>query len=257
MVSTLVQILVFFLAASILLHSAGLIFNVQRFKVAGHYSLLAILVLLVSTFSFFWVDIGRPPIYGSFESMILASIAGVLLYFFIAQGRTKKEVLGLICSLLAFFMLAFALHSDKTPAILGPAFKSRWIWFHIGFSWLAFSAFVLAAVFAIVNLINKGAAKKHDELSFKLIIFGFMCHTVGLASGALWAYELYGKYWNWDPIETWYLIVWFIYAIYIHFRVTLGWTGIKMSIMAAISPLAVIIAFGGIIFLNGEHGPLF
>lgn len=254
---TLVLISVIVLTLSIILHSTGLIFDRQKLKTAGHYLLLSALILLIFTFALFWVETGRPPIYGTFESMLLASISGITLYFYVTKGRPKKEMTGLIFSLAVFFMLAFGFHSDKTPALLGPAFKSRWLWFHIGFSWLSFSAFVLASILAIMDLVKKDPGKKYDELSFKLIIFGFLCHSVGLASGALWANELFGKYWGWDPVETWYLIVWFLYAAYIHLRVTLGWSGKKISIMAAISPLAVIISYGGIIFLNGEHSPLF
>lgn len=257
MIVTLVLISVIVLTFSIILHSIGLIFGQQRLKTAGHYSLLATLLLLIATFTLFWINIGRPPIYGTFESMLLASIAGIFIYFYAVGGRAKKEMIGLIFSLAVFFMLAYGFHSDKTPALLGPAFKSRWLWFHIGFSWLSFSAFIIAAILAIVDLVKKDADRKFDELSFKLIIFGFLCHSVGLASGALWANDLYGKYWGWDPVETWYLIVWFIYAAYIHLRVTLGWNGKKISLLAAIAPLAVIISFGGIIFLNGVHSPLF
>lgn len=257
MIETLVLISVIVLTSSMILHSTGLIFDRQKLKTAGHYSLLAALLVLVSIFTLFWVDIGRPPINGTFESMLLASIAGLIIYFYAVKGREKKEVFGLIFSVAVFFMLAFAFHSDKTPALLGPAFKSKWLWFHIGFSWLSFSAYILASILAIIDLRIRTADKKFDEMSFKLIIFGFLCHSVALASGALWANELFGKYWGWDPVETWFLIVWFVYAAYIHLRVTLGWTGKKISIMAAISPLAVIISFGGIIFLNGVHSPLF
>lgn len=249
---------------SFLANVTGLIFNKEALKTTGKWLLMsgaATLFILIITK---WISMGRPPIYGTYESMILGSFAALIL-FILLKRNTQNLILEMAIAICAIFMLAYGSSSDKTPAVLGVAFRSNWLWFHIGFSWLAYSAFVLASLFALYNLIPGKRIESlikfmtaviADDTSFKLIIFGFIAHTVAIAAGALWANDLYGRYWGWDPIETWSLIVWLIYATYLHLRVTLGWKGFKISLMAAVSPIAVLIYYGGIVFLNGAHGPL-
>lgn len=243
---------------------AGNSFNVRSLKRAGGILLIASSVTLFIHIVVRWIVIGRPPIYGPYESMLLGSFAALIIYL-LFKNQLPENIFGIFVSLFAIFMLAFGSFSDKFPAVLGLAFRSNWLWFHIGFAWLAYASFIIAALFAIVNILpgnlsnevqQKIKMESADNISFRLIIFGFLAHTVEIASGALWANDLYGKYWGWDPIETWSLIVWLIYATYLHLRVTLGWKGKKISLIAALAPIAVLVAYGGILFLDGLHGPL-
>jgi cytochrome c-type biogenesis protein CcsB len=66
-----------------------------------------------------------------------------------------------------------------------------------------------------------------DYWSYRIIGIGFPLLTLGILSGAVWANEAWGSYWNWDPKETWALITWVIFAIYLHTRITKGWNGTK------------------------------
>jgi ABC-type transport system involved in cytochrome c biogenesis permease subunit len=82
--------------------------------------------------------------------------------------------------------------------------------------------------------------KRLDEVTYKVIVAGFPLLSIGIVLGAMWAYEAWGRYWGWDPKETWALITWFVYAIYLHTRITLGWTG-KPGAALAVSGFAVVI----------------
>ncbi|MBS2030203.1 MAG: cytochrome c biogenesis protein CcsA [Deltaproteobacteria bacterium] len=79
-----------------------------------------------------------------------------------------------------------------------------------------------------------------DDVTYKVIVAGFPLLSIGIVLGAMWAYEAWGRYWGWDPKETWALITWFVYAIYLHTRITLGWTG-KPGAALAVSGFAVVI----------------
>lgn len=96
--------------------------------------------------------------------------------------------------------------------------------------------------------------KKLDQLSFRSIGIGFPFLTIGILSGSVWANEAWGSYWNWDPKETWSLITWLIFAIYLHLRLTQNWNGFKSAILATIGFFSVWICFLGVNFLaKGLH----
>ena len=96
--------------------------------------------------------------------------------------------------------------------------------------------------------------RKLDQLSFRSIGIGFPFLTIGILSGSVWANEAWGSYWNWDPKETWSLITWLIFAIYLHLRLTQNWNGFKSAILATVGFFSVWICFLGVNFLaKGLH----
>ncbi len=94
-----------------------------------------------------------------------------------------------------------------------------------------------------------------DEITYKSIAIGFPVFTLGgLIFGAIWADQAWGKYWTWDPKETWSLITWFFYAFYLHSRLMRGWRGKKVAIVAVLGFLAVIFTYLGVnLLLSGLH----
>lgn len=93
-----------------------------------------------------------------------------------------------------------------------------------------------------------------DNLSYRILGIGFPLLTIGILSGAVWANETWGSYWNWDPKETWALITWFVFAIYLHTRIKKGWKGEKSAIIATIGFFVVWICFLGVnLFAKGLH----
>ncbi len=94
-----------------------------------------------------------------------------------------------------------------------------------------------------------------DEITYKSIAIGFPLFTIGgLIMGAIWANSAWGKYWTWDSKETWSLITWFVYALYIHARFVAGWRGKKVAILAVVGFVAVIFTYLGVnLVLSGLH----
>lgn len=94
-----------------------------------------------------------------------------------------------------------------------------------------------------------------DEITYKSIAIGFPLFTIGgLLMGAIWANSAWGKYWTWDPKETWSLITWFVYALYLHARFVAGWRGKRVAILAVIGFVAVIFTYLGVnLLLSGLH----
>ena len=94
-----------------------------------------------------------------------------------------------------------------------------------------------------------------DEITYKSIAIGFPIFTLGgLIFGAIWADQAWGKYWTWDPKETWSLITWFFYAFFLHSRLIRGWKGKKVAVVAALGFMAVIFTYLGVnLLLSGLH----
>lgn len=94
-----------------------------------------------------------------------------------------------------------------------------------------------------------------DELTYKAIAVGFPVFTLGgLIFGAIWADQAWGRYWSWDPKETWSLITWFVYAFYIHARLLRGWRGTKIAIVSLVGFISTIFTYLGVnLLLSGLH----
>ncbi|HIJ60640.1 MAG TPA: c-type cytochrome biogenesis protein CcsB [Nitrospirae bacterium] len=94
-----------------------------------------------------------------------------------------------------------------------------------------------------------------DELTYKSIAVGFPVFTLGgLIFGAVWADQAWGRYWSWDPKETWSLITWFVYAFYIHARLLRGWRGAKIAIVSIVGFVSTIFTYLGVnLLLSGLH----
>jgi len=97
-------------------------------------------------------------------------------------------------------------------------------------------------------------AKNLDNLSYRILGIGFPLLTIGILSGSVWANEAWGSYWSWDPKETWALLTWLVFAIYLHTRLTKGWEGRKPAIIASFGFIIVWICFIGVNLLGkGLH----
>ena len=128
-----------------------------------------------------------------------------------------------------------------------PALQSYWLSIHVTAMTLASGIFFVAAVLGIMYLVveryrkrvaaGKAAANplldripsgaQVDKLTYRAVVFGFPIWTFGVMAGAIWADEAWGRYWGWDPVETWAFITWVIYAAYLHARATAGWRGAR------------------------------
>ena len=99
---------------------------------------------------------------------------------------------------------------------------------------------------------NKKFLDTLDSLSYRTIGFGFCCLTLGILSGAVWANETWGNYWSWDPKETWALITWLTFAVYLHTRLIGGWNGLSSAWIACCGFFIIWICYLGVNLLG--HG---
>lgn len=107
---------------------------------------------------------------------------------------------------------------------------------------------------SIVNYSKLSLLQTVDIWSYRIIGLGFPFLTIGIISGAVWANEAWGSYWSWDPKETWALITWLVFAIYLHSRLLKGWQGKQAAILGSCGFFVIWICYLGVNFLGkGLH----
>ncbi len=222
-----------------------------------------------------WVEsyqmgIGRIPVTNLYESLVFFAWSVVLFHLFV-ERKFESLVFGAFVVPIAFATMLFAHFYGGGGAItpLNPALQSYWLHAHVITCFVGYAAFAVSAGIAVMYLLKANAeadkrttgvillfpaAKALDELVYRAIIWGFPFLTAGIITGAAWANYAWGTYWSWDPKETWSLIVWLVYAAFLHARITRGWHGRRAAILSIVGFLSTIMCYLGVnLFLAGLH----
>jgi ABC-type transport system involved in cytochrome c biogenesis permease subunit len=212
-----------------------------------------------------WIEsyrmgIGHAPLSNFYESLIFYAWC-IAFIVTVMKKRLDFPVITALASLIALFFMGYASLSssvEKTIQPLVPALQSNWLHIHVITCFLAYAAFAISFIAAALYLLkSRGASSpgdRLDEINYRSIIVGFPMLTAGILTGAVWAHYAWGTYWSWDPKETWSLITWIIYALYLHARLVKGWKGKRIAMVSIIGFLSVIFTYFGVNFiLSGLH----
>ena len=233
---------------------------------------------------------GHAPFSNLYESMVLF-IWAVNVGYLVIEYKHRLKVMGAFVmsfEFLAMLSASMLPYRFKSVEPLNPALQNKWHWmvdllapygyqkyaigwldFHVFTTFVGYAGFAisfgLSIMYLLKNRVEAGGAKNYlidmfpdskilDELSYRSIAWGFPFLATGIVSGAVWANYAWGSYWSWDPKETWSLITWFVYAAYLHARVTRGWRGTKAAYLSILGFLAVVFLYWGVSFiLPGLH----
>jgi cytochrome c-type biogenesis protein CcsB len=216
---------------------------------------------LIAALTLRGIAANRAP-WGNMYEFALASATAIILSFLIISLKKDIEWLGIFIIVPVILLLGVAvnvLYTESGPLV--PALKSTWLIIHVSTAIISYGAFSLNFGLSIIYLLkvkNKlkklPSAKKIDEFSYKVVLFAFPIWTFAVISGAIWAESAWGRYWGWDPKETWAFITWIIYAAYLHSRVTVGWKGTKSAWLSIAGYVAIVFNFFVInIWVTGLH----
>ena len=208
-------------------------------RIATALMLLAFILLFVGVIAR-GLSNGHVPWGNMYEFSITGALAFTGAYL-AALRKYDLRWLGLFISLAALLTLGTAitlLYRDSAPLV--PALKSTWLIIHVVAAIISGGVFLLSNVIAGAYLYldarERGVGRPAwatrlpalevlDQLSYRLVAFVFPLWTFAVIAGAIWAESAWGRYWGWDPKETWAFITWVAYAAYLHARVTVGWKG--------------------------------
>jgi len=201
---------------------------------------------------------GHAPFTNMYESLSFLAWASVLA-FVIVEAKFKVPKVGAYLMLIVIGIMALASSPlmPKEAAPLVPALQSYWLWLHVSVTLLGEAFFAVAFITSIMYLRAKDPEKreKMDSVSYRCVSIGFPLFTLGgLVFGMVWAEKAWGTYWSWDPKEVWSLITWFVFALYLHTRVVMGWKGKRSAFIAILGFLAALFTFFGVNYLlSGLH----
>ena len=201
--------------------------------------------------------------WGDMYEFVTALTCVTVLFFVALMMRYRAWHLGVFVMGAVVVALGLAQTVIYTPAgPLVPALQSYWLAIHVAAMTLLVGIFFVAAVLGVVYLFadrynrrvaagrspadhgimrRLPAAEELDRLTYRTVIFGFPIWTFGIIAGAIWADQAWGRYWGWDPVETWAFITWVIYACFLHARATAGWRGRRAAYIQ-------LIGFGALLF---------
>jgi cytochrome c-type biogenesis protein CcsB len=215
-------------------------------RAAAALSWLGVLahVIAVTTRGF---AVHRAP-WGDMYEFITALTCVAAIFFGYILVKYRAWALGVFVMGAIVLALGLAETLIYTPAgPLVPALQSYWLSIHVTAMTLSSGIFFVAAVLGIMYLVTgryrkrvaAGKAEPNplldripspaqlDKLTYRAVVFGFPIWTFGVMAGAIWADQAWGRYWGWDPVETWAFITWVVYAAYLHARATGGWRGAR------------------------------
>lgn len=246
--------------AALVVFGVSYVMSKPSVRKAGEGFLVAGWVVQTLLLLWRWQEGDRPPMANQYESLIVMSWGAMGMYFLLRK-QLALTGMGFWAAALSLLILASASLFDHSIQPLMPALQSNWLLYHVIVCMIGYGAFALAAVTAGVYLVcyrnadyREAKPSSLDQVTFRAITLGFLFLGGGIILGSVWANEAWGKYWGWDPKETWSLITWMYYAVAIHLRRARGWMGTRFAWLSLVGLAFVIFTYFGVNFLmEGLH----
>jgi len=257
-----------FYTAATALYAFGVIFVRDKMTTWALWASAAGLAFQVTSLGMRWARIGHGPYLGFYEVANALVLCVVVFFVIVAWRNPRLSAAGIAVLPVAVVLLGGAMLSSKAGVEVTAKLASYWLFIHVTFANLAFGAFAVSFGCAIAYVIRQRSksgkwAKRLGKLpaqevlenqTVRFVLVGFLFWAIMIATGAIWANEAWGSYWSWDPIETWSLIVWIIYAVYLHLRFTMRWHGERLAWYAIIAmPMALFALIGIPLAFNTPH----
>ena len=215
------------------------------------------------------VAAGRVPWANMYEFAITGSFLVAVAFLLLARRYDLRSLAVWVTGVLVL-TLGLAVTVLYVPAgPLVPALQSPWLVIHVAAATLAAALFTISMVASALFLVRDTADRRGatgrfvsrlpsadglDRIAYRVTAFGFPVWTFAVIAGAIWAEYAWGRYWGWDPKETWSLITWIVYAAYLHARTTVGWRGRRAAIISLVAYSTLLFNFFGVnIAFEGLH----
>ncbi len=244
------------LIAALVIQIIFLLMKSKKSDPVSHFLLFGAALLLFSNIVERSVKINFVAITNTFESLVFFSGA-IALVFFVYRVKSRERTLPFMMfggTITAVILLAVTSSPLANKAIMPPipALQSYWLVLHVSFAFIGEAFFAFSFVAAIYYLVNRDEEKrkKADRYIYTTIGIGYPIYTAGaLIFGAIWAEYAWGRYWSWDPKETWALITWFIYTGYLHTRFVKKWRGKITAVLSIVGFVFTIFTYFGVNYL--------
>jgi len=255
---TLMWVTLAFYFVSTLMFVVGVIFTKDTTTGQAFYVAAAGLVPQLAAVAVRWVRLGHGPYVGYYEVANALTLFTMVLFVAAALRNSRLASIGVAVMPVSVLLLGGAMLSDKADIPITASLASYWLVIHVIFANMAFAAFVASFGLSVAYVLRSKPGSvwvdrlkalpnqlRVEDLSVRFVLAGFLLWGMMIVSGAIWAEESWGRYWSWDPIETWSLIVWLIYAVFLHLRYTMRWKGDRLAWFSIVSmPIALFCLVG-------------
>lgn len=220
-------------ALSSILHIYGWVFGKERLMKWGRGLIGVFLLLVTATIAVRWRQQGHGPYITLYEVLLSNVWIATVLYLFFSRLWKGLSVVGVFAMPILLLTIGAVAMSPSQSSMLTPSYRSVWLILHVLFAKLTYGSILVATALSLTVVLRRYVnAERHayllrlpepgraDLLSYKLIATALFFCSVMIISGSIWANQLWGKYWGWDPVEIWSLVTWIVYGLYLHLRIT-------------------------------------
>lgn len=250
------------LAAATIVVFAGLIWRRQEWLDRGWLIAAAGVAVQAATIGVRWYTSGHFPYIEVYENVLVGAFAMVASYVVLTWRRRELRLIGAVILPAVLISLGYGYANITAPGPVTPPYQSLWLVVHVTFAWITYAAYSVVAGLAVALLVRQRAERRGveargvpswvppteriDDISLRVVAFGFLNNAIMIASGSIWAFRLWGSYWSWDPVETWSLLTWLAYGFYLHAHITLKWRGTRLAVLALFALFGVMMTFWGV-----------
>ncbi|WP_426417193.1 cytochrome c biogenesis protein CcsA [Aestuariirhabdus sp. LZHN29] len=208
-----------------------------------------------------WERLGHGPFNTMFE-ILSSNIWSLTLFFSIVYWRIAaiRPIAAFVLPVI-FMMMGWMMSVPDHDSILPASYLTPWLYVHVGFGKVFMGALLVSFALSLVVLLREGAFiapdfarlpgnASLDELSYRFILLALVFDSLMLVAGAIWAQDAWGRFWSWDPLETWAFVSWLLLAFTLHFRVTYRPQPMYSAMLAILVFAISFMTFFGIPFIN-------
>lgn len=240
----------------------GVLFTKDRYERISYWFAAAGLLLHTLLIAVRWAEVGHGPYMAPSE--VLSSDAWMVMvcYFIFLKVYPHIKLTSIIAFPASFLLLALAMFYNPAIRTLPATFRSIWLVIHIGLYKISLATLIIACAFSIFYLLKKRhnsgwllrlpTMETLDVYSYRFAGFGFIFWTIGMLAGSIWAHQAWGRFWGWDPTETWSLITCLMFGAYLHLRRFFLWNGSRAAWFFISCFVLSLVSLFGMATLNGS-----
>ncbi len=213
-----------------------------------------------------WIGSGHGPFVSRYELLSAYAWMSVLVWLVWSARDHRLRDFGLIVLPVSLLLVGVGLYTGPEVKMLPATFRGIWLVLHVSFYFVAFATGLTAFGASVLHLVPESrragtrvpARHELDSIAYQAAGLAFAFWGVGLLTGAIWAYYSWGRFWGWDPVETWSLITWLLYGLYLHLRRFYGWKDRRAALLLILCyGLALLSLFGTALFTSTLHSEYF
>ncbi|MDO8848071.1 MAG: cytochrome c biogenesis protein CcsA [Coriobacteriia bacterium] len=213
-----------------------------------------------------WIGSGHGPYVSRYELLSAYAWVSVLIWLVWSARDRRLRDFGLVVLPVALLLIGVGLYTGPEVRVLPATFAGIWLVLHVSFYFIAFATGLTAFGASLFYLVPESKLAgtrlpkrpELDSIAYRAAGLAFAFWGVGLLTGAIWAYYSWGRFWGWDPVETWSLITWLLYGLYLHLRRFYGWKDRRAALLLILCyGLALLSLFGTALFTSTVHSEYF